>query len=120
MIKNMTALTALAFLTITAGLASPSAAGENKLVIHFFYGRECPHCKALEPEVRNLVRGDSRLELRTYEVWYNKENRALFMRMAAERGAKAKGVPTVIIGKDVYLGADAGRVKALVQKNLRK
>jgi thiol-disulfide isomerase/thioredoxin len=92
----------------------------KKVVLHFFYGRECPHCKKIEPEIESLVKSNPRLELKKYEVWYNKDNRALLMRMAKERGKSAQGVPTVVIGNDVYLGSDMAKIRDLAAKNTRK
>jgi thiol-disulfide isomerase/thioredoxin len=101
-----------------AGFAAEARAG--KVVLHFFYGRECPHCKKIEPEIESLVKSNPRLELKKYEVWYNKDNRALLMRMAKERGKSAQGVPTVVIGGDVYLGSDMAKIRELAAKNTRK
>ncbi len=98
----------------------PVEAQAKKVVLHFFYGRECPHCKKIEPEIESLVKSNPRLELKKYEVWYNKDNRALLMRMAKERGKSAQGVPTVVIGNDVYLGSDMAKIRDLAAKNTRK
>lgn len=112
-------LSALLFALCISAPAQWAYPQGGRLVVHYFYGRECPHCKLLEPELRSLVRSNARLELRTYEVWYNTQNRALLMRMAGERGHTAKGVPTVIVGREVYLGADIKRVKTMVAGNLK-
>ncbi|HSV96874.1 MAG TPA: thioredoxin family protein [Spirochaetota bacterium] len=95
-------------------------AQEKKVVLHFFYGRECPHCKRIEPEIESLVKSNPRLELKKYEVWYNTDNRALLMRMTEERGKSAQGVPIVIIGADVYLGSDMAKIRDIAAKNTRK
>lgn len=110
----------LAVVLTAAGLSHAAGAQEKKVVLHFFYGKECPHCRQIEPEIQALVKRNPRLELKKYEVWYNKGNRDLLMRMAKERGKSAQGVPTVIIGNDVYLGSDMAKIRALVVKNTRK
>lgn len=110
----------LAVVSTAAGLSPAAMAQEKKVVLHFFYGKECPHCRQIEPEIEALVKGNPRLELKKYEVWYNTGNRDLLMRMAKERGKSAQGVPTVIIGSDVYLGSDMSKIRALAVRNTRK
>ncbi len=110
----------LAVVSTAAGLSPAARAQEKKVVLHFFYGKECPHCRQIEPEIEALVKGNPRLELKKYEVWYNTGNRDLLMRMAKERGKSAQGVPTVIIGSDVYLGSDMSKIRALAVRNTRK
>lgn len=113
---------AMVLLFCTAGFVAgfSAEAQTGKVVLHFFYGRECPHCKKIEPEIESLVKSNPRLELKKYEVWYNKDNRALLMRMAKECGKSAQGVPTVVIGGDVYLGSDMAKIRELAAKNTRK
>ena len=110
----------LALISTAPGLSSALEAQGKRVVLHFFYGKECPHCRQIEPEIEALVKGKPGLELKKYEVWYNKENRATLIRMAKERGKNAQGVPTVIIGNDVYTGSDMARIRGLVAKNTRK
>jgi len=94
-------------------------AQQQKVVLYFFYGRECPHCRQIEPEVEKLVK-NANMVIKKYEVWHDKSNRALLMSMAKERGTDAQGVPTIIIGKDVYLGSDMGKIRELVRRNAKK
>ena len=114
------AMTVLVFGTTGSITRQPVEAQAGKVILHFFYGRECPHCKKIAPEIESLVKRNPRLELKKYEVWYNKDNRALLMRMAKERGKSAQGVPTVIIGDDVYLGSDMAKIRDLAARNTRK
>lgn len=44
------------------------------------------------------------MDLRTYEVWYNKKNAALFSSMLQGRGMRLNGVPTTFIGEQVFAG----------------
>ncbi len=118
--RTAACLIVLAVVSTAAGLSPAARSQEKKVVLHFFYGKECPHCRQIDPEIEALVKGNPRLELKKYEVWYNKTNRDLLMRMAKERGKSAQGVPTIIIGNDVYLGSDMAKIRSLAVKNTRK
>jgi len=102
-------------------LAVPGAtAGDNeKVTLYFFFGKDCPSCKAVEPRIDALVDEYSGVVIEKYEVWYNKENRDKLIEMARKRNATAKGVPTIIIGDDVYLGSNITYIRRLVKKNAK-
>jgi thiol-disulfide isomerase/thioredoxin len=96
-----------------------AGAGEQ-VVLHFFYGGECPHCKKLDPEIRDLAGRYKQLVVKKYEVWHNDANRRLFMSMAQKINKKAMGVPTVIIGDELYMGTNIGRIELLLKKYMKK
>lgn len=43
------------------------------MVLYEFYGKECPHCKAMEEKVQNLQENEG-LDVKQLEVWHNEEN----------------------------------------------
>ena len=77
--------------------------GTKIIILYYFYGTGCPNCDQTEPIVNNLSKEHS-LPLKKYEVWYNKKNRSILLKMAKERNKSVKGVPTVIIGEDLLTG----------------
>jgi thiol-disulfide isomerase/thioredoxin len=112
-------LTMFAVFTICSYIIAASAQ-DKKPILYFFYGRECPHCRKIEPEINKLGSQFKGLRVEKYEIWYNLSSRNKFIAMAAERGKKAEGVPTVIIGNDMYLGTDIKRVRVLINKYYQK
>ncbi|MBC7107638.1 MAG: hypothetical protein H5T41_02425 [Methanomassiliicoccales archaeon] len=55
----------------------------------WFYGRECPHCRAVRSLV-NLLKEELGVEIVELEVWHNEEN-AQLMRRYSEVISKACG-----------------------------
>jgi glutaredoxin len=82
----------------------PSSPEETGFVVHFFWGRGCPHCKE-EKEFLNTVQAKyPRMKIIDYEVWYDKEHAALLSKMAAAYGITTAGVPVTFIGKNSVIG----------------
>jgi len=102
-------------------LAVPGViAGDNENVtLYFFFGKGCPSCKGVEPRIDALADEYPGLVVEKYEVWHDKENRDKLIEMARKRKATAKGVPTIIIGDDVYLGSNITYIRRLVKKNVK-
>ena len=46
---------------------------EQKTNLLEFFGKECPHCAAMEPLVSRL-QDEEGMEFAKYEVWHNEEN----------------------------------------------
>jgi thiol-disulfide isomerase/thioredoxin len=61
---------------------------EEKRLI-WFYGKECPHCRALRPMVEKYQQ-DSNIKIEHLEVWHNEEN-AKLMRSHADKISEACG-----------------------------
>jgi thiol-disulfide isomerase/thioredoxin len=100
-------------------LASASQPAPAKATIYFFWGDGCPHCAEQKPFLDRLARSYPGLEVRAFEVWYVKENRDLFMKMAAAYGFEARGVPTTFLGKEHWVGFNesaARQMEAAVQR----
>ena len=38
-----------------------------------FYGRECPHCQAMEPKIARLTK-ETGVVVEKFEIWHNEEN----------------------------------------------
>ena len=61
--------------------------GNNRLI--WFFGRECPHCKALHPVVDKFVE-DTGIQITKLEVWHDDKN-AQLMRSHSDVIAEACG-----------------------------
>jgi thiol-disulfide isomerase/thioredoxin len=71
----------------------------NKVKLYFFWGKGCPHCAQEEIFLEHLNKKYPQLEVKSYEVWYDKENGRLFTQMAEAYGTRPEGVPTTFIGE---------------------
>jgi len=76
----------------------------GKVEIYFFWGQGCPHCAQEKPFLEELKQKYSQLEVKDFEVYYNKENQELFQKVAQAYKTQAQGVPTTFIGKDFVVG----------------
>lgn len=86
--------------------------------LYYFFGKGCPHCQEASLLVDRFSRQYS-LQVKKYEVWYNVQNRNRLLAMAKDRGVEVKGVPTIIMGRDVYTGKNSGRIEAIIRRNVR-
>ncbi|MFA6255073.1 MAG: thioredoxin family protein [Patescibacteria group bacterium] len=72
--------------------------------IYFFYNSGCSHCAAEKPFLATLVTKYPELTVKSYEVWTDQENVALFNQLAQAYGISANGVPITFIGESVVTG----------------
>ncbi len=91
---------------------------QKKTTLYYFYGKDCPHCAKAEPIILNLTRR-YQLNLEKFEVWYNAANRQKLISMAKARGKNAQGVPTIIIGNDIYTGSNEAKLEEVIKKNAK-
>jgi len=73
-------------------------------VIHFFYGKGCPHCANAEAYLNKLEENNPLLRIYRHETYFDEEARNLFIQMLSSRGRDVEGVPTFIIGETVIVG----------------
>ncbi len=76
----------------------------KKVVIYFFWGRGCPHCDKEEIFLFELQHKNPSLEIKSYEVWYNKANAVMLHSLLQARGMVASGVPITFIDRSVITG----------------
>ncbi len=80
------------------------AHAQNSTVeVWLFYGHGCPHCAEMKPFLESLAEKYP-IKLVEYEVYFNQTNRELFQNVSAAYGTKVQGVPTVFVGKYVFIG----------------
>jgi thiol-disulfide isomerase/thioredoxin len=76
----------------------------DKVTIYFFWGDGCPHCENEKKFLAELKKKYPKLEVKDYEVWYNRENAKLFIQITNAYGTKPSGVPTTFIGDEIFVG----------------
>lgn len=82
----------------------PVTVSAKEINIYIFYGDGCPHCAELDKYLDKNYKNDQDIKTYKYEVWFNKENEALWEKVQNVTGEEAKGVPYFIIGERVYQG----------------
>jgi glutaredoxin len=90
---------------LVASETSAALPAENSITaIYFFWGEGCPHCAAAKPFLQSLSDRYDEVELRSFEVYHDDDNRALFAAMAAEFDFEPRYVPTIFIGDQHWEG----------------
>lgn len=94
----------------TVGISTGTPAGTKgvqpnaKIVVSFFNGKGCSHCQEEKLYLTSLKQLQPALEIREYEVWYNKENARLLAAMLRASGVSPSGVPVTFIHNQVFSG----------------
>ncbi len=82
----------------------PKTGEQKTVVVYFFWGRGCPHCEKEKSFLSELQRANPSLNIRDYEVWYDKKNAALLSSLLTARGMRASGVPITFVDQEVFTG----------------
>lgn len=77
---------------------------EEKVNIYFFWGEGCPHCASEKPFLEKLEDKYPEVEVKSYEVWSNKENLDLMTKFAKELDIDVRGVPFTVVGEHYVIG----------------
>ncbi len=78
---------------------------DDKVNVYIFRGKTCWHClDEITWLASNYADFKDVINVRTYEVWNNKENNKLMNLVAKELGTKAGGVPLTVVGKETFSG----------------
>lgn len=101
-VLGVVALAAAMFVVPASSQAAATSASSG-VTIYYFWGDGCPHCAALSPFLDELAARPG-VDLAAYEVWYDEDNRDLFMRVAEAHGVNADGVPAVFVAGGAWIG----------------
>ncbi len=77
---------------------------ENETVLHFFYGKGCPHCSKGLDFLDSLENKYPLLIIEKHETYSNQDERELFEQMTSAFGEKIEGVPTTFVGNKIIVG----------------
>lgn len=81
-----------------------TSTGIRKFVVYFFWGKGCTHCAKEKVFLDEMKKKYPNMQIKDYEVWYNKQNAILLSRMAEAYKIKASGVPVTFIGENAFTG----------------
>lgn len=93
----------------TSNAVADTSNSSDKVLVYFFYGEGCPHCTSQKPYLNEWAEKYPAIEIRSFETWSNKENAALFQKVAEAYGIQARGVPTTFIGEKNWVGFSSSR-----------
>ena len=95
----------LVLLSLLMLLVIPFAFSEdNKVELYVFHGQGCPHCAKMLDFLDEMQDKYPSLEIKEYEVYFNRDNQKLFQQMADAFETEIQGVPTVFIDERVIVG----------------
>lgn len=83
------------------GLAEAAESGE-KIPVYVFWMEGCPHCEKAIPFLEGLE-GEYPIEIQAYEI-HDPVSNEMFKEMAESCGFEPKGVPTIFIGDEHFVG----------------
>ena len=92
-------------LELTKMTESDIKPSKDKVNVYIFWGDGCPHCKHLA-EFLNAKKGEigDKINLYSFEVWYNSANLTFMKNFGKFLGENPKGVPYLIIGEKTFSG----------------
>ncbi len=93
--------------------------GGRAVVVTLFWGEGCPHCEKEKAFLQQLARRTPGLTVRDYEVWKHKENVELYQQVLRAAKIPRPGVPTTIVGTQVFMGFSGGVKKQIEEAVMR-
>jgi len=92
------------FIVLLFLISLSSVYAQNQVVVYQFYGKGCPHCAQEEFFLQELEEKYPELEVKSFEIYFNDDNRILFQEMADAFNTDIQGVPTLFINGKVIVG----------------
>jgi len=77
---------------------------KRKFTVYFFWGDGCPHCADEKPFLDKLQQRHPGMDIRSYEVWHDKQNSALLAGMSRAYHNSISGVPMTFVDQKVFVG----------------
>jgi len=104
--ETMKKIISLILITIIfSGLANFALAEEESVKLYFFYGDTCPHCKKAEIFLKQLKEKYPSVEIFSYEVFGNRENAKLLLKLFEACGEEKRvRVPAIFIDDEAIIG----------------
>jgi len=101
--KKIFALIGFFVLTLIpfSGLSAQEA---NQVDLLFFYGQGCPHCAKMETFMEEMEDKYPELNVQRYEIYFDDNNRDLFLTLNEAFDNQDSGVPTVFIDERIIVG----------------
>lgn len=102
--KQISLLLVISFLL----LVQVCQAQSNTIELYFFYGQGCPHCAQAEQFLTQLSKQYPALAIKSFEVFFNQDNRQIYFSLANayKINVAEVPVPVIFIGEKSFVGYD--------------
>ena len=87
----------------------------NSVNLYFFWGKGCPHCAAEEKFLEEMKGKYPQLEVKDFEIWYNKDNQKILERVVTRLDKNVTGVPFTVISDQSFVGFSEERTAPLIE-----
>jgi thiol-disulfide isomerase/thioredoxin len=87
-----------------AGKEKSNRSLKGKFSVYFFWGDGCPHCADEKPFLEGLQQRFPGMDIRSYEVWHDKQNAALLADMSRAYNNTISGVPMTFVDRKAFVG----------------
>lgn len=77
---------------------------KRRFIVYFFWGDGCPHCEDEKSFFEDLRQRHPGMEIRSYEVWHDKQNAALLAALSRAYDSSINGVPMTFVDQNVFVG----------------
>jgi thiol-disulfide isomerase/thioredoxin len=77
---------------------------EEAINVYFFWGEGCPYCELQKDFNQELIERYPQVIINSFEVYYDLDNRVIFIEMATRAGFEPQAVPTTFIGSRHWTG----------------
>lgn len=86
---------------------------QSSVTMHLFYGEGCPHCAKEQEFLKKLKETYPQIDLKEYEIYYNKENSALLKEVSTSLQTSVGGVPFLVVGNEFFVGFSQTRTQEI-------
>ncbi|MEA2065224.1 MAG: thioredoxin family protein [Patescibacteria group bacterium] len=105
--KSNKFLLAVLFFFVFIFIFSFQATATGETDLYFFWGDGCPHCSNAKPFLEKLKTEYPNLNIKSYEIYKNEDNKKLFAALGDVYAEDIRGVPAFFIGDDAFAGYTA-------------
>ena len=92
----------------------------NTVNLYLFYGDGCPHCAEEEEFLEEYLKDKDDVVLNRYEVWNNRENQELLVKVQNAINNHSTGVPYLVIGNKPYVGYYDGITNVQIDEQIER
>ena len=118
--KEESKLKRLLLIVILFSLIVPSVISEDSTVdLYLFYGQGCPHCSQAKVFLDEVKSDYSQLNIIEKEIYFNDDNRELFIQMSNSYGEEIQGVPTIFLNGKIFVGFN-NNIKNSLQEEIER
>jgi cytochrome c biogenesis protein CcdA/thiol-disulfide isomerase/thioredoxin len=79
------------------------------ICVYHFYGNGCPHCARIQPFIDEMSAKYPRIQVKSFEIYFNASNQVLYRDFVARYEAKSDGIPAVFISDKALIGENVIR-----------